>query len=101
VLLCWRFPLEEASEHYFLSIKVLFWCCGFIYCVVPLLFSTIFLFLAIIIDLVPYNDTPANRGETCAYRKEDDENTTRKGSKSINILVNIQETCTYIAKYFK
>jgi hypothetical protein len=28
------FPLEEASEHCFLSIKVLFWCCGFIYCVV-------------------------------------------------------------------
>jgi hypothetical protein len=28
-------PLEEASEHCFLSIKVLFWCCGFIYCVVP------------------------------------------------------------------
>jgi hypothetical protein len=36
------FPLEEASEHCFLSIKVLFWCCGFIYCVVPLLFSAIF-----------------------------------------------------------
>jgi hypothetical protein len=38
------FPLEEASEHCFLSIKVLFWCCGFIYCVVPLLFSAIFMF---------------------------------------------------------
>jgi hypothetical protein len=25
-------PLEEASEHCFLSIKVLFWCCGFILC---------------------------------------------------------------------
>jgi hypothetical protein len=48
------FPLEEASEHCFLSIKVLFWCCGFIYCVVPLLFSAIFMFSAIIIDLVPY-----------------------------------------------
>jgi hypothetical protein len=47
------FPLEEASEHCFLSIKVLFWCCGFIYCVVPLLFSAIFLFSVIIIDLVP------------------------------------------------
>jgi hypothetical protein len=50
------FPLEEASEHCFLSIKVLFWCCGFIYCVVPLLFSAIFLFSAIIIDLVPYKE---------------------------------------------
>jgi hypothetical protein len=48
------FPLEEASEHCFVSIKVLFWCCGFIYCVVPLLFSIIFLFSAIIIDLVLY-----------------------------------------------
>jgi hypothetical protein len=48
------FPLKEASEHCFLSIKVLFCCCGFIYCVVLLLFSTIFLFSAIIIDLVPY-----------------------------------------------
>jgi hypothetical protein len=48
------FPLEEVSKHYFLSIKVLFWCCGFIYCVVPLLFSAIFIFSAIIIDMVPY-----------------------------------------------
>jgi hypothetical protein len=48
------FPLEEVSEHCFLSIKELFWCCGFIYYVVPLLFSTIFFFSAIIIDLVPY-----------------------------------------------
>ena len=48
------FPLEEASKHYFLSIKVLFWCRGFIYCVVLLLFSAIFMFLTIIIDLVPY-----------------------------------------------
>jgi hypothetical protein len=47
-------PLEEASEHCFLSIKVLFWCYGFIYCVVPLLFSAIFMFSAIIIDMVPY-----------------------------------------------
>jgi hypothetical protein len=47
-------PLEEASEHCFLSIKVLFWCCGFIYCVFLLLFSTIFLVSTIIIDLVPY-----------------------------------------------
>jgi hypothetical protein len=47
--------LKEASEHCFLSIKVLFWCCDFIYCVVPLLFSAIFMFSAIIIDLVPYN----------------------------------------------
>jgi hypothetical protein len=38
------FPLEEASEHCFLSIKVLFWCCGSIYFVVPLLFSVVFLF---------------------------------------------------------
>jgi len=48
------FPLEEESEHYFLSIKILFWCRGFIYCVVPLLFSVIFMFSAIIIDLVLY-----------------------------------------------
>jgi hypothetical protein len=48
------FPLEEVSEHCFLSIKLLFWCCGFIYCVVPLLYSAIFLFSTIIIDLVPY-----------------------------------------------
>jgi hypothetical protein len=48
------FPLEEASEHCFISIKILFWFCGFIYCVVPLLFSAIFLFWDIIIDLVPY-----------------------------------------------
>jgi hypothetical protein len=47
------FPLEEASEHCFLLIKVLFWCCGFIYCV-PLLFFAIFLFSTIIIDLVLY-----------------------------------------------
>ena len=47
------FPLKEENEHCFLSINVLFWCCGFIYCVVPLLFSTIFVFSAIIIDLVP------------------------------------------------
>jgi hypothetical protein len=48
------FPLEEASEHCFLSIKVLFWCCGLIYCVVPLLFSAIFLFSDSITDIVPY-----------------------------------------------
>jgi hypothetical protein len=48
------FPLEEASEHCLLSIKVLFWCFGFIYCVVLLLFYAIFLFSAIIIDHVPY-----------------------------------------------
>jgi hypothetical protein len=36
--------LEEASEHCLLSIKVLFWYFIFIYCVVPLLFSTIFFF---------------------------------------------------------
>ena len=48
------FPLEEASEHCFLSINVLFWYCSFIYCVVPLLFSAIFMFLATIIDMVPY-----------------------------------------------
>jgi hypothetical protein len=47
------FPLEEASELCFLSIRVLFWCCGFIYCVVPLLFYAMFLFSAIIIALVP------------------------------------------------
>jgi hypothetical protein len=49
------FPLEETSEHFFLSIKVLFWCCGFIYYVVSLLSSTIFIFSSIIIDQVPYN----------------------------------------------
>jgi hypothetical protein len=38
------FPLEEESEHCFLSIKVLFWCCGFIYCVVPLIFLNISFF---------------------------------------------------------
>ena len=48
------FPLEQESEHFFLSIKVLFWCCGFIYCVVMLLFYGIFMFSAIIIDMVPY-----------------------------------------------
>jgi hypothetical protein len=48
------FPLEEASEHCFLSIKVLFWCGGFIYFFAPLLFSAIFMFSTIIIDLVPY-----------------------------------------------
>jgi hypothetical protein len=48
------FPLKEASEHCFLSIKVLFLCFGFIYCVVPLLFSTTFMFSTIIIDMVPY-----------------------------------------------
>jgi hypothetical protein len=48
------FPLEEESEHCFLSINILFWCCGFIYCVVPLLFSAIFMFSSIIIDPLPY-----------------------------------------------
>jgi hypothetical protein len=48
------FPLEEANEHCFLSIKVLFWCFCFIYYGVPLLFSAIFMFSSIIIDLVPY-----------------------------------------------
>jgi hypothetical protein len=48
------FSLEEESEHCFLSIKVLFWCCGFIYCFVSLLFSTIFMLHAIIIDSIPY-----------------------------------------------
>jgi hypothetical protein len=38
------FPLEEASQHCFISIKVLFLCCGFMYCVVPSLFSIIFIF---------------------------------------------------------
>jgi hypothetical protein len=47
-------PLEEASEHCFLSTKVLFWYYGFIYCVVSLLFFALFLFSIIIIDLVPY-----------------------------------------------
>jgi hypothetical protein len=47
------FPLEEESEHCFLSIKVLFWCCGFIYCVVLLLLSVIFMFSSIVIDPVP------------------------------------------------
>jgi hypothetical protein len=48
------FPLENASEHCFLSIKVLFWCCCFIYRVVLLLFSGLFIFYSIIIDMVPY-----------------------------------------------
>jgi hypothetical protein len=47
-------PLEEASENCFLSIKVLLWCCGFIYCVVPPLFFAVLCFYAIIIDLVPH-----------------------------------------------
>jgi hypothetical protein len=47
------FPIEEESEHCFLSIKILHWCCGFICCVFLLLFSTIFMFPIIIIDLVP------------------------------------------------
>jgi hypothetical protein len=47
------YPLEEESEHCFLSIKVLFWCCGFIYCVVLLLFSVEFMFFVFIIDRVP------------------------------------------------
>jgi hypothetical protein len=51
------FPLKYAHEHCFLSIKVLFWCCSFIYCVVLLLLSVIFLFSAIIIDMVPYKST--------------------------------------------
>jgi hypothetical protein len=51
------FPLEDESEHCFLSIKVLFWCCGFIYCVVPLLFFAIFIFSTIIIDLVANNES--------------------------------------------
>jgi hypothetical protein len=55
------FPLEETSEHCFLSIKVLFWCHGYIYCVVSLLFSAIFMFSTIVIDLVPYNATPLHR----------------------------------------
>jgi hypothetical protein len=38
------FPLKEESEHCFLSIKVLFWYRGLIYCVVLLLFSAIFMF---------------------------------------------------------
>jgi hypothetical protein len=65
------FPLEEASEHCFLSIKVLILCCGFIYYVVPLLFSTIFLFSAIIIDLVHYRSRPVQgeTGTTCAFKE--------------------------------
>jgi hypothetical protein len=49
------FPLEEASEHCFLSIKLLFLCCGSLYFVVPSLFSAVFIFLfsVIIIYLVP------------------------------------------------
>jgi hypothetical protein len=57
------FPLKEASEHCFLSIKVLFWCCGPIYyvfhCYITFLdcysagIPAIFLFFSIIIDLVP------------------------------------------------
>ena len=60
-------PLEETSEHYLLSIKVLFWCCGFIYCVVPLLFSAIFLFSTIIIDLVPYINNPKISKDAMKY----------------------------------
>jgi hypothetical protein len=45
------FPLEDASEHCCLPIKLLFWCRGFIYCGVPLIFFEIFIFSAIIIEL--------------------------------------------------
>jgi hypothetical protein len=45
--------LKEASEHCFLSLKILFWCFGFIYYVVSLLFSALSLFSAIIIEMVP------------------------------------------------
>jgi hypothetical protein len=48
------YPLEEESEDCFLSIKILFWFCGFIYCVVLLLLSTLFMFSTVIIDMVPY-----------------------------------------------
>jgi hypothetical protein len=51
------FPLEEASEHCLLSIKVLFQCCGVTYCVSFLLFSAIYMFSYFIIDVVPYTDT--------------------------------------------
>ena len=64
------FPLEQVSEHCFLSIKVLFWCWGFIYCVVLLLFSTIFLFSTIIIDLVPYRQRDGK------HEKNQEENVT-------------------------
>ena len=57
-------PLEEASEHCFLSIKVLLWCCGFIYCIVMLLFIVVFLFffyynrsgtLQVVLEHFPWN----------------------------------------------
>jgi hypothetical protein len=48
------FLLKEESKHYFLSINVLFCFCGFIYCVVSLqLFSAVFFFSVITIDMVP------------------------------------------------
>jgi hypothetical protein len=61
------FVLEDESGHYFLLIKVLFWGCGSTYfdvalllsaifpffIVVPLFFIALFIFYAIIIDLVP------------------------------------------------
>jgi hypothetical protein len=47
------FPFEEVSENRFLSIEVSFWCCGSFYFVVSLLLFAIFLFAAIIIDLLP------------------------------------------------
>jgi hypothetical protein len=47
------FPLKEETKHCFLSIKVLLWCCGFIHCVVLLLFSAKFMLSVIIIDWVP------------------------------------------------
>jgi hypothetical protein len=49
------FPFEEESELGLISIKVSFWCCGSLYIVVPLKFATIFLFLLIIIHMVPKN----------------------------------------------
>ena len=50
------FPFEEASEHCFLSIKVLFQCCGFIYCVVPLLFFSISIIIAENINIAKNNN---------------------------------------------
>jgi len=66
------FPLEEENEHCFLSIELLFWCCGIHIFVVPLLFFVVSIFsiiestiihcnissYAIIIDLVPTKFEP-------------------------------------------
>jgi hypothetical protein len=60
-------PLKEGSEHCLLSTHVLFWCCGFVYCVVSLLFYAIFMFSTIIIYLVAYKKTLNLKGMFIFY----------------------------------